>query len=103
MVKKTTKLKAHDENNICDYGDLVEIRHSRKRSKTKTFELVRILKKVQGKEHKWDIYQHPSYIPNNANDINNNLTQKIWDNIDKEAKKKMPKNILKKINLFLIL
>ena len=85
MVRKTTKLKAHDENNICDEGDLVEIRHSRRRSKTKTFELVRILKKVAGKEEKWQHYKHPSYIPS-IQENETDQSNQIFDNLDKIAK-----------------
>jgi small subunit ribosomal protein S17 len=41
-VSKSTKLKAHDENNECKIGDLVTIAESRPMSKTKTWRLVQI-------------------------------------------------------------
>ena len=44
FIKKTTKLHAHDPENICQEGDLVAIRESRPFSKTKTFVLVEVLK-----------------------------------------------------------
>ncbi|MFB9886582.1 30S ribosomal protein S17 [Balneatrix alpica] len=41
-VKRSTKLKAHDENNECQLGDLVTIQETRPFSKTKTWKLVKI-------------------------------------------------------------
>ena len=41
-VSKSTKIKAHDENNECKVGDLVTIVESRPISKTKSWTLVRI-------------------------------------------------------------
>ncbi|MFP8966417.1 30S ribosomal protein S17 [Pokkaliibacter sp. CJK22405] len=41
-VKRSTKLKAHDENNECQIGDLVTIQETRPYSKTKTWKLVKI-------------------------------------------------------------
>jgi small subunit ribosomal protein S17 len=41
-VSKSSKLKAHDENNECRIGDLVTIVESRPLSKTKTWRLVKI-------------------------------------------------------------
>jgi len=45
FIKRTTKLHIHDENNECNVGDLIEIRESRPISKTKSWVLVRIIKK----------------------------------------------------------
>ncbi|WP_075432247.1 30S ribosomal protein S17 [Buchnera aphidicola] len=45
FINKQTKLHVHDEKNFCSLGDLVEICECRPRSKTKTWILVRILKK----------------------------------------------------------
>jgi small subunit ribosomal protein S17 len=45
FIKRTTKLHIHDENNECTVGDLIEIRESRPISKTKSWVLVRIIKK----------------------------------------------------------
>ncbi|WP_113074525.1 30S ribosomal protein S17 [Petrotoga sp. 9PW.55.5.1] len=45
FVKKTRRYHAHDENNECRIGDVVEIEESRKLSKTKAFVLKRIIKK----------------------------------------------------------
>ena len=46
IVKKTYKLKAHDENNECGIGDKVEIRECRPLSKTKSWTLVRVVEKA---------------------------------------------------------
>ena len=42
IVKRSTKLHAHDENNECRMGDKVVIRETRPLSKNKSFELVSI-------------------------------------------------------------
>lgn len=42
-VKRSTKLMAHDENNICQEGDIVAITSCRPLSKNKTFTLVEVL------------------------------------------------------------
>lgn len=41
-VSKSSKLKAHDENNDCKTGDTVTIAESRPLSKTKSWTLVKI-------------------------------------------------------------
>lgn len=41
-VTRSTKLKAHDENNDCRIGDLVTIRETRPLAKTKSWDLVQI-------------------------------------------------------------
>ena len=46
IVKRTYKLKAHDENNECGIGDVVEIRECRPLSKTKSWTLVRVVEKA---------------------------------------------------------
>ncbi|MGB9877094.1 MAG: 30S ribosomal protein S17 [bacterium] len=45
VLKKTTKLKAHDEFNEAKEGDIVEIMETRPLSKTKRWRLVRIIKR----------------------------------------------------------
>lgn len=47
IVKKTYKLKAHDENNECGEGDIVEVMETRPQSKTKRWRLVRIIEKAK--------------------------------------------------------
>jgi small subunit ribosomal protein S17 len=42
-VKRSTKMMAHDESNICQEGDLVAITSCRPMSKHKTFKLVEVL------------------------------------------------------------
>lgn len=42
IVKRSTKLHAHDENNDCRIGDVVTIKETRPLSKSKTFTLVSI-------------------------------------------------------------
>lgn len=41
-LSKSSKLKAHDENNECKTGDLVTIAESRPISKTKSWTLVKV-------------------------------------------------------------
>lgn len=45
-VKRTYKLKAHDENNECRVGDKVEVMETRPLSKDKRFRLVKIVEKA---------------------------------------------------------
>lgn len=47
IVKKTYKLKAHDENNICGIGDRVKVMETRPLSKQKRWRLVEIVEKAQ--------------------------------------------------------
>ncbi len=46
-VKKTTKLKAHDELNECNTGDTVKIMETRPLSKDKRWRLLNIIEKAQ--------------------------------------------------------
>lgn len=46
-VKKTVKFQAHDENNECQAGDVVEIMETRPLSKNKRWRVVEIIKKAQ--------------------------------------------------------
>ncbi|MCL2821884.1 MAG: 30S ribosomal protein S17 [Firmicutes bacterium] len=46
-INTTTKFKAHDEENICGIGDIVEIAETRPLSKDKRFRLVKILEKAK--------------------------------------------------------
>jgi len=46
-IKRTTKLMAHDENNECQEGDLVEITSCRPLSKNKTWMLHRIVERAK--------------------------------------------------------
>ena len=48
IVKRTYKLKAHDENNECHIGDTVRIAQSRPISKTKTWRLIEIVERAKG-------------------------------------------------------
>lgn len=45
-VKRTYKLKAHDENNECKVGDKVEVMETRPLSKDKRFRVVEIVEKA---------------------------------------------------------
>ncbi|MFC6099583.1 30S ribosomal protein S17 [Olivibacter domesticus] len=47
FVKKTTKFKAHDEENTCGIGDKVLIMETRPLSKTKNWRLVEILERAK--------------------------------------------------------
>ena len=47
IVKKTYKLRAHDENNECGVGDTVKVMETRPLSKTKRWRLVEIVEKAR--------------------------------------------------------
>ena len=47
IVKKTYKLKAHDENNECRKGDIVKVMETRPLSKDKRWRLVGVVEKVK--------------------------------------------------------
>ncbi|HYF84681.1 MAG TPA: 30S ribosomal protein S17 [Clostridia bacterium] len=46
-MKRTTKFKAHDENNECKMGDKVRIMETRPLSKDKRWRLVEIIEKAK--------------------------------------------------------
>lgn len=46
-MKRTYKLKAHDENNECNIGDKVKVMETRPLSKEKRWRLVEIIEKAQ--------------------------------------------------------
>ena len=47
IVKRTVKLKAHDENNECKIGDRVKVMETRPLSKDKRWRLVEIIEKAK--------------------------------------------------------
>ncbi len=47
IVKRTYKLKAHDENNECGIGDTVKVMETRPLSKDKRWRLVQIVEKAR--------------------------------------------------------
>ena len=47
IVKRTYKLKAHDEQNTANIGDRVKVMETRPRSKDKRWRLVEIVEKAQ--------------------------------------------------------
>ena len=47
IVKRTYKLKAHDENNECHIGDRVKVMETRPLSKDKRWRLVEIIEKAK--------------------------------------------------------
>ena len=47
IVKRTYKLKAHDENNECNIGDTVKVMEKRPLSKDKRWRLVEIIEKAK--------------------------------------------------------
>ena len=47
IVKKTYKLKAHDENNECGIGDTVKVMETRPLSKDKRWRLVEVVERVK--------------------------------------------------------
>ncbi len=46
FIKRTTKLHAHDEANVCNEGDFVSITECRPLSKSKTWMLVDVISKA---------------------------------------------------------
>jgi small subunit ribosomal protein S17 len=47
IVKRTYKLKAHDENNECNIGDTVRVMETRPLSKDKRWRLVEVVEKAK--------------------------------------------------------
>ena len=47
IIKRTYKLKAHDENNDCGVGDRVRVMETRPLSKDKRWRLVEIIEKAK--------------------------------------------------------
>ena len=47
IVKRTVKVKAHDEENACGEGDRVQLMETRPLSKDKRWRLVEIVEKVK--------------------------------------------------------
>lgn len=47
QLRRSTKIKAHDEDNVCQQGDLVRIKETRPISKTKSWTLVDVVEKVE--------------------------------------------------------
>ena len=47
IVKRTYKLKAHDENNECKVGDTVKVMETRPLSKDKRWRLVEIIERAK--------------------------------------------------------
>lgn len=43
IMRRNTKVHAHDENQVCKIGNTVRIRESRPLSKTKAWELVEVI------------------------------------------------------------
>ncbi|NLB43360.1 MAG: 30S ribosomal protein S17 [Clostridiales bacterium] len=46
-IKRTTKLKAHDEENICQIGDRVRVMETKPLSRDKNWRLVSVIEKAQ--------------------------------------------------------
>ena len=47
ILRRSSKLQAHDQDNTCAEGDLVTIQECRPLSKTKSWKLLKVEKKVQ--------------------------------------------------------
>ena len=47
IMKRTIKIHAHDEENICSIGDKVSVMETRPLSKTKRWRLVEIIEKAK--------------------------------------------------------
>lgn len=48
-IKRRTKLGVHDENNQANVGDMVDVAECRPFSKTKSWQLVRVVDKAPGR------------------------------------------------------
>ncbi len=47
IVKRTYKLKAHDEENTCNIGDIVKVMETRPLSKDKRWRLVEVMERAK--------------------------------------------------------
>ena len=47
ILRRSSKLHAHDQDNTCNEGDLVTIKECRPLSKTKSWELLKVERKFQ--------------------------------------------------------
>ena len=47
IMNRTTKIKAHDENNECGVGDTIKVMETRPLSKDKRWRLVEIIEKAK--------------------------------------------------------
>lgn len=47
IIKRTIKLKAHDEENTCNIGDTVEIMETRPLSKDKRWRLINVIERAK--------------------------------------------------------
>jgi small subunit ribosomal protein S17 len=47
-IRVWKKVKAHDQNNTCQEGDLVQIMETRPLSRQKNWRVLKIVKKAQG-------------------------------------------------------
>ncbi|RLA05563.1 MAG: 30S ribosomal protein S17, partial [Gammaproteobacteria bacterium] len=46
-IRKSSRFHAHDESNLCNEGDIVEIEETRPISKTKNWRLLRVVEKAR--------------------------------------------------------
>ncbi len=47
VIRRSNKFHAHDENNECNQGDLVQIEETRPLSRTKTWRVTKVVEKAQ--------------------------------------------------------
>lgn len=47
VIRRTTKLKAHDEKNVCRIGDKVQVMETRPLSKDKRWRVIKITAKAE--------------------------------------------------------
>lgn len=47
VIKRTYKLKAHDEENVCQIGDIVKVMETRPLSRDKRWRLVEVMQKAE--------------------------------------------------------
>ena len=46
IISRSTKIKAHDEENVCNLGDMVTIKETRPISRSKSWTLVEVVEKA---------------------------------------------------------
>ncbi|NCA68655.1 MAG: 30S ribosomal protein S17 [Sphingobacteriia bacterium] len=47
FMRRSTKIHAHDEGNVCSEGDMVRVEQCRPLSKTKTWRLLEVIEKAR--------------------------------------------------------
>lgn len=85
-IKRTTKIMAHDPDQLVEVGDVVEIRHSRPYSKRKHFIVKRILQKEPGNAF---VQAHPEFaVTRSRADLKKHVEQMRLQELKEHAVKR---------------